>query len=165
MTPVEIFEHLKQAFPHVEFAVEELQPVSAVLVPRMILSAAATKLRDDPALLFDCLMCLSGVQRGGELQVVYHLHSMQHRHSLTLKCSVAIDDPVLPTICDVWPTADWHEREAFDMLGLQFTGHPDHRRILCPDDWEGYPLRKDYVAPESYHGIPLTAILPGEAAP
>ena len=66
------------------------------------------------------------------------------------------NDPVIPSVADIWPTADWHEREAYDLMGIRFSNHPDLRRILCPDDWEGHPLRKDYEFPLEYHGIPGT---------
>src|SRR5262249_26257934 len=111
-------------------------------------------LRDDPAMQFDFMMCLSGVDyTKGMLGVVYHLTSMQHRHKITLKVDVPADNPVLPSVTPVWGSANWHEREAFDMFGLKFTGHPDLRRILLPDDWDGYPLRKDYKVPEFYQGM------------
>ena len=64
-------------------------------------------------------------------------------------------DGVVPTVCDIWRTAEWHEREAFDLFGMRFDRHPDHRRILLPDDWEGYPLLKDYQVQEFYQGIPV----------
>jgi NADH-quinone oxidoreductase subunit C len=64
--------------------------------------------------------------------------------------------PSIPSVSSVWPAADWHEREAYDLMGIDFAGHPDQRRILCPDDWEGHPLRKDYDFPLEYHGIPAT---------
>lgn len=103
-------------------------------------------LRRDPDLQFDLLMCLSGVDYGpGKmLGVVYHLASMSWRHKITLKVEVPRQDGVVPTVSDIWRTADWHEREAYDLFGMRFENHPDHRRILLPDDWEGHPLRKDY---------------------
>ena len=112
-------------------------------------------LRDDPALRFDCLSNLSGVDypKQNAIQVVYHLFSYPHRHHLVLKVDAVRDDPVVQTVSDVWSTADWLEREVFDLLGITFTGHPDLRRILMPEDWPGHPLRKDFVEPQEYHGI------------
>ncbi len=111
-------------------------------------------LRDDEALQFDALMCLSGVDyTGGRLGVVYHLDSTKMHHKIVLKVEVTTDQPHCRSVEAVWKTANWHEREAYDMFGIIFDGHPDLRRILMPDDWEGYPLRKDYHVPEYYNGI------------
>jgi NADH-quinone oxidoreductase subunit C len=84
---------------------------------------------------------------------VYHLFSTALRHKITLKVDVARHGGTLPTVSDIWHTADWHEREAYDFYGMRFENHPDHRRILLPDDWEGHPLLKDYQVQEFYHGI------------
>jgi NADH-quinone oxidoreductase subunit C len=115
-------------------------------------------LRDDPALRFDCLSNLSGVDypKQGHIQVVYHLFSYPHRHWFVLKANAARDNPVVRTVSDVWSHANWQEREVFDLLGVDFEGHPDLRRILMPEDWPGHPLRKDFVEPEEYHGIPTS---------
>jgi NADH-quinone oxidoreductase subunit C len=133
----------------------------------------ARYLRDEPSLAFDYLSCISGVdyfyadekkaaKAGWEphTEVVYHLFSMKHKHSLVLKVILPRwkDDqpgqiPELPSVTEVWSTADWHEREVFDLSGVHFTGHPNLRRILCPEDWVGHPLRKDYEMPLEYHGI------------
>ncbi len=111
-------------------------------------------LRDTPELAFDNLMCLSGADNGDKtLAVVYHLESLRHRHKCALKAIVPIDNAVVPTVTDVWASANWNEREAFDMFGITFTGHPDPRRILLPEDWEGFPLRKDYKVQEFYRGM------------
>jgi NADH-quinone oxidoreductase subunit C len=112
-------------------------------------------LRDDPEIKFDCLSNLSGVDRknADAIEVHYHLYSYKFRHQIALRASTPRLDPVLPTISAVWPTADWLERECFDLLGVRFTGHPDLRRILMPEDWVGHPLRKDFVEPDEYHGI------------
>lgn len=112
-------------------------------------------LRDDPALGFDCLSNLSGVDRmaSEEIEVWYHLLSYRHGHQIALRAATPRPDPVVPTVSHVWPIANWLERECFDLLGVRFTDHPDLRRLLMPEDWVGHPLRKDFVEPEEYHGI------------
>lgn len=112
-------------------------------------------LRDGDGLRFDSLMCLSGVHylKENELGITYHLYSTTKKHKLTLKAIMPEDEAHLPSVEQIWKTADWHEREAFDMYGIRFDEHPDHRRILCPDDWEGHPLRKDYQVQEFYRGM------------
>ena len=95
------------------------------------------------------------------MELIYHLSSTVHRHRLVLKVCLPrwLDDqpgqlPEVPSVSGIWSTAEWHEREVFDLLGVRFQGHPDLRRILCPEDWVGHPLRKDYQMPAEYHGIP-----------
>lgn len=111
-------------------------------------------LRDEDSFAFDSLMCLSGIDyTGGKLGVVYHLHSLKWNHKITLKVDVTIEKPNCKSVESIWKTANWHEREAFDMYGIMFDGHPDLRRILMPYDWEGHPLRKDYQVPEYYNGM------------
>jgi len=125
-----------------------------ITVAPLRLREVCTLLRDDPAAAFDVLMCLSGMDYGGgKLGVVYHLDSTTQRHNIVLKADVTAADPRVASVESVWKTANWHEREAFDLFGIVFEGHPDLRRILMPDDWEGYPLRKDYRVPEFYNGM------------
>ena len=132
-----------------------------------------TYLRDQPDLRFNMLNCISAVDYfeadpkkaakvdwQPHLEVVYHLWSLPQKTSLVLKVMLPRwkDDrpgelPEVPTVSNVWRTADWHEREVYDLSGVNFVGHPDPRRILCPEDWVGYPLRKDYEMPLEYHGI------------
>lgn len=111
-------------------------------------------LRDEPGIDLTSLMCLSATDDKEKLGVVYNLHAMAHNHKITLKVELPErDNAHVPTVATIFGTADWHEREAFDMMGIVFDGHPDLRRILCPDDWEGYPLRKDYKVQETYRGL------------
>lgn len=110
--------------------------------------------RDDPKLRFDYLACLSGVDHKTSLGVTYHLDSIDHKHRIALKVELDRDDPKVQTVSTVWPTANWHEREAFDLLGIRFEDHPNLVRILCTEDWVGHPLRKDYEFPKEFHGIP-----------
>lgn len=103
-------------------------------------------LRDEPSLGFDYLRCISAVDwvDDGRIEVVYHLYSMAHGHCIVVKVSVPRDNPRLPSVSGIWAAADWFEREAYDLMGVVFEGHPNLRRILLPQDWEGHPLRKDY---------------------
>jgi NADH-quinone oxidoreductase subunit C len=96
---------------------------------------------------------LSGVDLKGRLAVVYQLFSMVKKHKITLKVEVPTDAPNVQSVESIWKTANWHEREAYDLYGITFIGHPDLRRILLPYDWEGHPLRKDYQVPEYYNGM------------
>jgi len=95
---------------------------------------------------FEYLNCLSGVDwiEQGELEVVYHLSSLRHKHKAQVKVRLPRENPVVRSVVSLWKTANWHEREAYDLLGIRFEGHPDHRRILLSEDWVGHPLRKDY---------------------
>ncbi len=124
----------------------------------------ATLLKTDEALNFDYLECITGVDFPDEEQVhvVYHLCSLAEKHRVVIKCFLNREDPALPTLSKVWPTANWQERECFDLLGVLFDGHPDLRRILLPDDWQGHPLRKDWKEADNYHGIPTTRTNPVE---
>ena len=135
----------------VEFTEDALDPY--VVVAPDALVQVCEYLAEDEELIFDSLMCLSGVDNKTDLEVVYHLFSMSKRHKFTLKVAVPKEEAVVPTVSNIWRTANWHEREAYDILGIKFDGHPDLRRILLPDDWEGHPLRKDYVVQEYYHGM------------
>jgi NADH-quinone oxidoreductase subunit C len=119
------------------------------------IAAVCAFLKDGPETRFDSLSNLSGVDypTRGHVEVVYNLMSYAKRHELTLKVSADRETPRVETVCGVWPAANWLEREVYDLLGVEFVGHPDLRRILLPDDWVGNPLRKDYVEAPSYHGI------------
>jgi NADH-quinone oxidoreductase subunit C len=138
-----------------------LQP--ALLIDPDRIAGVCLELRDNANTYFDFLSCLSGVDYGIEARrfgVVYNLASIPYQTQLTLKVSKEnnrdLDDlPAFPTVSSVYHAAEWHEREAFDMLGIFFEGHPDLRRILLPDDWDGYPLRKDYKTAEYYKGIKI----------
>ncbi len=125
-----------------------------VIVESSRVADIAVYLKEDRELSFDSLMCLSAVDYGERFSVVYHLHSLRHGHRLVLKAYLGREDPRLPSVQSVWKAANWHEREAYDLMGVIFEGHPDLRRILLPEDWPGHPLRKDYVFPEEYDGIP-----------
>jgi NADH-quinone oxidoreductase subunit C len=120
--------------------------------------AVAEFLRREPELNFDWLACITGIDYvvDNKLCAVYDLYSTTHRHWFAVKVYVDRAKPHIVSVSDLWPAADWHEREAFDMFGIIFDGHKDLRRILLPEDWVGYPLRKDYVFPREYHGIPGT---------
>ena len=128
------------------FQGEVAQPWAAVAAEAIADVAAFCK--SDPELAFDNLMCLSAVDYPKEtpprLELVYHLWSYTHTHSFVLKVHLPHESPSVRTVENVWGVANWHEREAYDMFGIKFRGHPDLRRILMPEDFDAYPLRKDY---------------------
>jgi NADH-quinone oxidoreductase subunit C len=137
------------------FQADALQPWTVVAADAIAEVAAFAKA--DPDLAFDNLMCLSAADYPKDtpprMELVYHLFSYRHRHLHVLKVMLPRDAALVPSVEGVWGVANWHEREAFDMFGIGFTGHSDLRRILLPDDWEGHPLRKDWVDPEFYNGM------------
>jgi len=134
-----------------------LQP--ALLIEPDRIADVCLELRNNPNTYFDFLNCISGVDYGTEANrfgVVYHLSSIPYKTKLTLKISKENNRdednlPSFPSLTSVYRTADWHEREQYDLVGIFFEGHPDLRRILLPDDWEGYPLRKDYTTVDKYY--------------
>ncbi|MEN5231390.1 NADH-quinone oxidoreductase subunit C [Sphingobacterium sp. KU25419] len=147
-----------------EHAIEKIEETGlqpALFIQVDLLEDICFYLRDEKGLYFDFLNNISAVDLHEDgFLITYHLTSIPYLHTLVLKVLIANDRdeahlPELPSVSAVWKTADWHEREAFDLMGIFFTNHPDLRRILLPDDWQGYPLRKDYQDPESYHGITI----------
>ena len=154
MTQEEIHARLKERFGE---AVQEWRPPEAgdafMAVAAESLHEACRFLRDEPDLQFDFLRAISAVDRGDQFVSVYHLYSYAHGHGVVLHVYLGHDGPRVSSVADLWRAAEWHEREAFDMMGIVYEGHPDPHRILLPDDWEGHPLRKDYVAPREYHGL------------
>ena len=173
MTPTDIVSTLQQQFgDKVKAAkLDAIDPF--VVVEPADLPVVCRFLRDDPRLRFDLLLNISGVdyleidpkkapKAGFEphLEVVYHFMSFTHRHRFTLKLMLPRWEdgkpgelPEVPSVARLWRTADWHEREVYDLCGVRFTGRPDLTRILLSDDWVGHPLRKDYEFPLEYHGI------------
>lgn len=123
----------------------------------------AQYLRDNPDFLFDSLQCVTGYDFGENenLEVRYNLHSMTHHHAIEIRIKIDRNYPQIPSIEQVWRIGDWFERETYDMYGIEFTGHRNLTRILCPEDWEGWPLRKDYETQETYHGIVVPKVKDG----
>lgn len=168
MNTQEIHKKLESKFGKEIISLEEIHGDAYIEVARLKLLEICKFLHQDDALLFDSLVCISGVhypvgkQRNTQaidekqeekkdlFEVVYHFFSFSHKHSLTLKIILVAGDLKVPTLTPLWKGADFLERETFDMFGIEFVNHPDLRRILCPDDWEGWPLRKDYVVQEMY---------------
>ena len=138
MAEGDIVSKFKDRFP----GVSEDAPAGCLMLPAEDIQDGCLFLKQD--LGFDYLMCLSSVDYKDRFALVYHLYSFKSGDKLCLKVILGRDNPAIKSITNIWPAADWQEREAYDMMGINFIGHPDLRRILLPDDWLGYPLRKDY---------------------
>lgn len=145
MDQAQIVKLINEKFPG---AVVEEQP-KAVMLKKESLLAVAKFLRDSE-LAFKNLHCVSGVDRKDKIEVVYHLFTFKNRFMLTLKVSLAMDDLTVETLSHLWNSANWLERETYDLFGVKFLNHPDLRRILNPDEWTDFPLRKNFSRPDFY---------------
>ncbi len=170
-TSEEIYKSLKEKFGDSIIELNSSLPIEAfIIVNPLSIDEVCLFLKENEEFKFDSLMCLSGIDDangekktnedgssaivGGTLSVVYHLESIELKHKVTLKVSANKDNPEVKSVAGIWRHADWHEREAYDLIGIKFLNHPDLRRILMPYDWEaGHPLRKDYQNPEFYQGM------------
>ncbi|HEX5167652.1 MAG TPA: NADH-quinone oxidoreductase subunit C [Cyclobacteriaceae bacterium] len=132
-----------------------LTPKGIVILPDDLVDICKV-LHENPSSYFDMLSCVTGIDNGveaGTMEVIYNLYSIPFNHHFTIRVVVPRDNPEVHTVSHIWKTADWHEREAYDLLGINFINHSDLRRILLPADWEGHPLRKDYQHQEYYRGV------------
>ena len=148
MEPKEIAELIKERYPEDVREIKEFRGQFAVSVKKDRIREILQYLHETPDLYFDHPQDLCGVdylgKKDNRFEVVYHLYSIKHRHAIRIKAEVPENDSSIDSVMPVWVGANWHERECFDLFGITFKGHPDHRRILLPEDWDGHPLRKDY---------------------
>lgn len=143
MTNEEIKSKIISLVPEAEFA--ENKQFTDALIPAEKMHDLCKTLKESNDTAFDYLICLSGVDINNQLMVVYHLTSSIHHHKIVLKVKTADrEHPAFDTVCDIWRTAEFHEREVYDLFGVKFNNHPDLRRILMDEEWKGFPLRKDY---------------------
>ena len=155
MSPEDLVQAVEAKFPNVkkeepaEDAFRDEVPI--LMVPADDLHGVCQTLRDGDKYSFDFLKNLTAIDYEDRMTLVMHFYSLKYRHKLALKVDLDRDDPIVDSVSDVWLTANWQEREVFDLFGIQFNNHPDLRRIMLPDDWVGHPLRKDYVhEPDQY---------------
>jgi NADH-quinone oxidoreductase subunit C len=156
MTQAEIFGRLQEKHGDAvfDFQPQAKDPWCKIDPARLV--AVCKTLRDDPELDMQFLENLTGVDypKENKIAVVYHFTSYRKRHDFCAKVLLDRDDPSVETLSGLWQCARYNERECYDLLGVIFDGHPDLRRVLLPDDWEGHPLRKDFAEKDDYHGIP-----------
>ncbi|WP_353718176.1 NADH-quinone oxidoreductase subunit C [Dyadobacter sp. 676] len=161
MTFQEIADIITNRFPEYTFGADTKNPQPILIVPTEGIAAVCRFLHEDERLYFDYLACITAIDNGAAadtMELIYNITSIPYGLNITLKTVFPRNTagnalPSVPTVSHIWRTADWHEREAYDLMGILFENHPDLRRILLPEDWEGHPLRKDYDAQERYHGI------------
>ena len=134
-------------FPEAGLDDDPLNP-QAIRTPLALIPEIFQWLKDDPELKFDYFEFSTCTDRPPDhLDLIYYCYSYAHKHRVAIKVQLDRDNPAIPTVCDLWKNAEWNEREIFDLFGVVFTGHPDLRRLMMPEDWEGHPLRKDYSHP------------------
>ena len=155
MKPKEVYQKIQGEFGDAIETFDAEAPDPYVVVKSVSLLKICRFLHDEDECAFHCLTNMSGVDfvKEGKIQVVLHLYSYIHREMVILKVDAGRDQPKVPSVETVWKAANWLEREIYDLLGVEFVGHSDLRRLLMPEDWVGHPLRKDFVEPEEYHGI------------
>jgi NADH-quinone oxidoreductase subunit C len=152
----EILEGVRGQCFHNPPAVDVNTSPRAIVISKEDLLSVAVFLLEEQSMYFDSLSCLTGIDNGpatGKMEVVYNLYSIPYNHHLMIKVELPRDTPRIESVSHLWRTAEWMEREIFDMYGIVFSGHPDLRRILMPADWDGHPLRKDYKEQEYYRDI------------
>lgn len=156
MDAKQIIEVLNQQYSDaiLEVQMETYQPWVKVAPEKLV--EVSRFLKDEPTLAFDFLRMIAAIDYKEEFELVYILFSYTHLHEIKMKVRLPKESPVVSTVEMVWPAANWHEREAYDLLGIRFDGHSDLRRLLLPDDWEGHPLRKDYKEKTQYGGVATT---------
>jgi NADH-quinone oxidoreductase subunit C len=144
MTIPEIADKLAKSLTHIPVAVS-LKNAESLDVNAVHLVEIVQVLKNDPSLSFDFLVCSFAVDYLNYLEILYIFHSYVHNHRIILRTRVSRTTPSIESLTPLYPAANWHEREIFDLYGINFTGHPDLRRILLPEDWEGFPMRRDYT--------------------
>jgi len=152
----QILSLVKTSCTHGDCVVDENATPKCIKIDPADLLTAMNNLLNDPNAYFDMLSCVTGVDNGPDantIDVVYNLYSIPFDHHLMLKVTVSRDNPEVESVCSIWRTANWHEREIYDLFGVQFLNHADLRRILLPADWEGHPMRKDYKHQDYYRSV------------
>jgi len=152
----EIKAALASQFPEAILGEDLNSTPKTLILEKTALVKVCEFLHGEEGLYFDSLSCVTGIDNGPDkntMEVVYNLYSIPYNHHVMLRVELDRENPRVESLSSIWKTADWHERETFDLFGIHFANHPDLRRILLPNDWEGYPLRKDYQEQEKYHGM------------
>lgn len=149
MQQIDTFNLLKKEFKDIAF-IEKENEESHILIKKKQLRDMSIFLKDNG---FDMLSLISAVDNIDNFSLFYHFTSIKNKIRLLIKINLEKDKPQVDTICDIYESSNWLERETFDLMGITFLGHPNLTRILLPLDWEGYPLRRDYDIPDMYHGI------------
>ena len=156
MTEEDITSIFYRINPKLDFTIKKSAYPLTIITEAQLLTKFCGYLYKEPCFYFDMLSSVTGVDLGtdeNKLQVIYHFYSIPNGISIAIEISIPRDKAVVASLVPFWKSAEWLERETFEMFGIYFQGHPDLRKILLPSDWDGFPLRKDYKPQEYYHGI------------